>query len=116
MSDFGSAFTFGYLTTRGYLRNPFNSFGYYGGYCGGYYGGGLYGVAAARSMAYDTPYIYSCYADLDSPSGLSSPIGFVNYGLNYPSGGGFSGVGYNPFGYAYNPMGFGLIGGFGYYC
>ena len=114
MSDFGSAFAFGYLTTRSRFGSPFIGGGYYGY---GYYGGGLYGLAAARSVAYNTPYIYSCYADLDSPSGLSSPIGLVNYGLNGSYRGGFSGIA-NPFGFGFGLGygGFGGFGGFGCYC
>ena len=42
-----------------------------------------------------------CYANLDSPSGLSSPYPLINYAINRPYMGGFTGIA---------PYGFPLLG------
>ena len=95
MSDFTNGFCFGYAMTR----RPFGSLSLYGN---GLYNG-FYSNAFARESVIGSPLVFSCYADLDSPSGLSSAIPFVNYAVNSPYTG------------SYNPFSFGF-GGFGYFC
>lgn len=102
MSDFANGFCMGYAVTR----RPFGMLSLYGG---GFYGGGLYGAGYAREAVLGSPLIYSCYADLDSPSGLSSPFPAVNYAINSPHTASLSD-------FSYSSFGFGGFGGFGYFC
>lgn len=56
-----------------------------------------------------------CYANLDSPSGLSSPFPLINYAVNRPYMGGFTGYGINGFplfGFNHSTA----IGSLGFYC
>ena len=102
MSGFGQGFAFGYLTTSSHCM-PYFGYGYgYSPYLG---------FGFNREMVMGSDLIYSCYADLDRPSGLSSAFPSVDYAMNSPFYGGYSGFSYSPFGF-----GLGCIGGFGYYC
>ena len=104
MSDFGNAFCYGFASARFGALSFLNR---------GYYGYGL-----TQEAVLNSPMIFSCYADLDSPSGLSSAIPSVNYAMNRSFMGGMSGftyptLGFGGFGYC---GGFGGFGGFGYWC
>ena len=88
---------FGFYTNM-YSRG-IGDFGYYGGYTNySRYGnglslfGGYTGALLTTALTNRTNWGSTLYADLDSPSGVSSINPFVDYSINRPYlGGGFTG-------------------------
>lgn len=107
MSSFANGFCLGAAMTR----RPFGMLTF---------GTGLYGCGygLTQEAVISSPLIFSCYADLDSPSGLSSAFPSVTYAMNRSFYGGLSGFSYPGIGFGacgLDGLGFGGIGlGYGY--